>query len=185
MQFKRAGNKIQCLIYDGYNPVKKRSKQRLIASISIYGDDIPEALNELLTEDDLAKLEGIRESYRLSDSYVIRQSDNKNLYVSQIIQLADSIANDAVIFEEDERVAILEAIDRLKAILQPVAVIDVTQANRLFNAADAAAALGVTAKSKLLERAKKQARTALNIQERVPSNDRVSEIYRWIIENKS
>ena len=52
-------------------------------------------------------------------------------------------------------------------------------------AADAAAALGVTAKSKLLERAKKQARTALNIQERVPSNDRVSEIYRWIIENKS
>ena len=177
MQFKRAGNKIQCLIYDGYNPVKKRSKQRLIASISLYGDDIPEALNELLTEDDLAKLEGIRESYRLSD--------NQNLYVSQIIQLADSIANDAVIFKEAERVAILEAIDRLKAILQPVAVIDVTQANRLFNAADAAAALGVTAKSKLLERAKKQARTALNIQERVPSNDRVSEIYRWIIENKS
>ena len=176
MQFKRAGNKIQCLIYDGYNPVKKRSKQRLIASISIYGDDIPEALNELLTEDDLAKLKGIRESYRLSDSYVIRQSDNKNLYVSQIIQLADSIANGAVIFEEDDRVAILEAIDRLKAILQPVA------GNKLFTVDDAAAALGVTIRSRILEREKSAAKKALKFHGDRLTPDQKSKVYQWIIE---
>ncbi len=168
MQFKRAGNKIQCLIYDGYNPVKKRSKQRLIASISIYGDDIPEALNELLTEDDLAKLEGIRESYRLSD--------NQNLYVSQIIQLAESIANDAVIFEEDDRVAILEAIDRLKAILQPVA------GNKLFTVDDAAAALGVTIRSRILEREKSAAKKALKFHGDRLTPDQKSKVYQWIIE---
>lgn len=172
MQFKRAGNKIQCLIYDGYNPVKKRSKQRLIASISIYGNDIPEALNELLTEDDLAKLGGIRESYRLSDSYVIRQSDNKNLYVSQIIQLA----NGAVIFEETERVAILEAIDRLKAILQPVA------GNKLFTVDDAAAALGVTIRSRILEREKSAAKKALKFHGDRLTPDQKSKVYQWIIE---
>ena len=158
MQFKRAGNKIQCLIYDGYNPVKKRSKQRLIASISIYGDDIPEALNELLTDDDLAKLRGIRESHR------------------QMKQLADSIANGAVIFEEAERVAILEAIDRLKAILQPVA------GNKLFTVDDAAAALGVTIRSRILEREKSAAKKALKFHGDRLTPDQKSKVYQWIIE---
>ncbi len=172
MQFKRTRNRIQCLVYDGYDVIKKRSKQRLIASISLYDNDIPEALNELLTEDDLAKLKGIREESN-------RLSEKKNLYVSQMKQLAESIANGAVIFDEAERVAILEAIDRLKAMLQAVAD------NQNVTVDDAAAALGVTIRSRVLTRARSAAREALNIHNQQLSPKQSSKIYRWIIAHEA
>ncbi len=90
-------------------------------------------------------------------------------------QLADSIANGAGVLEEAERTALLQEIAQLKAILQTV------EDNKLFTIDDAAAALGVKVRSRILERARTAARESLNIHDPHLTPKQSSKIYKWII----
>jgi hypothetical protein len=90
MQFKRQGNKIQVLVYRGYDKEKRRSVVKMVGSYDVYSYKLSDGLLDSLTDKEREELQSHIETERLEAEKRSRLYSAENI-ASRIKSAADMI----------------------------------------------------------------------------------------------